>query len=58
MKSFEATGVFLVGEELEKMDAQHTVRMNPGEGETSYARNSIFQVRLGPNLRARGCTKL
>ena len=29
------------------MDAQQTVHMNPGEGETSYARNSTIQVRLG-----------
>lgn len=27
------------------MDARQTVRMNPGEGETSYASNSKFQVR-------------
>jgi hypothetical protein len=41
-----AARLFFVGEELEQMDAQQTVRMNPGEGETSYARNSTFQVRL------------
>jgi hypothetical protein len=42
-----AARFFFVGEELKQMDAQQTVRMNPGEGETSYARNSTFQVRLG-----------
>jgi len=45
-----AARLFFVVEELEQMDAQQTVRMNPGEGETSYARNPIFQVRLSTEL--------
>ncbi|KAL6607048.1 hypothetical protein ACP70R_042701 [Stipagrostis hirtigluma subsp. patula] len=36
------------------MDVKQTVRMNPGEGDTSYARNSTFQsaeqIRLKPLL--------
>ena len=29
---------------IEQMDTKQTIRMNPGAGETSYARNSIIQV--------------
>lgn len=32
------------------MDAQQTVHMNPGEGETSYSRNSTFQRGEIPHL--------
>nr|CAB3470452.1 unnamed protein product [Digitaria exilis] len=30
------------------MEPQRTVRMNPGEGEASYARNSTFQLQQAP----------
>ena len=29
---------------MDMVDVNQTVRMNPGEGEMSYARNSKFQV--------------
>ncbi|KAF8657466.1 hypothetical protein HU200_060027 [Digitaria exilis] len=32
------------------MEPQRTVRMNPGEGEASYARNSTFQIRMKPMI--------